>query len=85
MSTTTYTVIHPGGTFVRNSSRHYGYAIIRRNRGTQKFFVNLAADETKALTEARVHAEIRDHIDVVPFVDAGQAARLALGRGVDDE
>jgi hypothetical protein len=77
MSTITYTVVHPGGTFTRRSGQDYGYAIIRRNRGSDHYFVNLAKTEAKANTEARVQAETRDHVEVVAFDQTGDGQRFA--------
>lgn len=82
MSTITYTVVHPGGTVTRRSIQDYGYAIIRRNLGSDHYFVNLAKSEAKANAEARVKAETRDHVEVVAFEQTGDGQRFARSHDV---
>lgn len=63
----TYTVTDPAGVVhTRNSAaRTYTHALIRKNVGSDTYFVNWATSEAKALQEARVHAGSRSYIRVV--------------------
>jgi len=67
----TYTVTDPAGVVhTRNSTaRTYTHALIRKNMGSDTYFVNWATSEAKAQQEARVHAGSRSYIRVVDLAE----------------
>jgi hypothetical protein len=69
-----YTVTTPDGrTITRTSNRPMSHALVRRNRDHfGGYFINLASSREAAEREARVRADDRDHIEVVPIVDADE-------------
>ena len=83
--TTTYTVTMPDGTtFMRNSKRAYTHALIRRNVGSEVFFVSLATSLERAERESRVFANTRSYVEIVPFVDGVAVSTEALGSSPAD-
>lgn len=70
----TYTVTTPDGQLVtKRSSRVFTHAVVRRNRGSDRFFINFASSEARADAEARVMADTRDYIEVVPLANADES------------
>lgn len=76
---TTYTVTMPDGTeFTRTSKRVYTHALIRRNKGSEVFYTSLASSEALAEREARVFADDRSYIEIVPLVNGSAVSAEAV-------
>lgn len=73
---TTYRVTDPNGAaHTQRSSRTFTHALIRRNKGSNNYFVSWASSQGNAERECRVKADARDHMSIVPVVaKSGQQA-----------